>query len=73
MGLAFAERDKEYLDALESMEKRGKLPRHLVGRALDIATQRFDCIQARNEEMGHSNQRSAKEMLHSWMDVNLEA
>lgn len=73
MGLAFAERDKGYLDALEWMDKGGKLPRHRVDEAADVAAERFECIQARHEEMGYLDYPSAKEMLQSWMDVYLTA
>lgn len=71
MGLTFAEEDKECVDALDWMEWDGKLPRRLVGKALDLMTHRFHRIQARHEEMGHWGHESAEERLESWKAVYL--
>ena len=66
MGLTFAEEDKGYLDALDWMERSDKLPRHLVGEALDLMTGRFDRIQARHEEKGHYEQKQIKGDSCQW-------
>ncbi|KAK9852199.1 hypothetical protein MYU51_008547 [Penicillium brevicompactum] len=67
----FAEEDKEFLDRFDSMEKNDKLPRHLVGDALDLMTDRFHLIEARHEEMGHWGHASAEERLERWKAVYL--
>lgn len=43
MGLTFAEEDKGYLDALDWIGRDDKLPRHLVGEALDLMTNLGSC------------------------------
>ncbi|CAI7646361.1 unnamed protein product [Penicillium bialowiezense] len=71
MGLAFAEQDKGYLDELDYLQSCIEVPRDFVDRALDLVTDRFERIQARQEELGYLNHQSAKESLQEWMDYHL--
>ncbi|CAG8019509.1 unnamed protein product [Penicillium salamii] len=72
MGYAFAEEDKFYLDELQDIEwgsgSGTQFSAHDLSEALNLATERYEALEARREEMGHLGHPSAKEMIQEWKD-----
>ncbi|CAG8365210.1 unnamed protein product [Penicillium salamii] len=76
MGLDIAMEDKSYLDELERLEdiKSGhcsgtQFSADDMDEALSLATERYEALEARHEEMGHLGHESAEKMLQQWKDA----